>query len=174
MAIETLNVRNPETGANFVIRPRFRLDRFGDVFIGPRMVCETDDYSEEINASRFMRWLRRAKARDRLIYHYGNLTADRTFRNSSDGPLTQDASRTQGVANAAFRAFEAGLVCLVQVRVKRDPKEFPRSDYFYVAVRTDQPYEDPKDDQQTKRSNQPGHQPAGSAAAEPQREPVAA
>lgn len=63
------------------------------------------------NKDTFEATLRKLQCGDRIVYHTGDLMADRgEINNASTG-------RIRAVARAAWRAYEAGLVTLVQKRL---------------------------------------------------------
>lgn len=144
----TINVRNSHTGASFSIRPRIRPDRFGDVFIGPPIKCRPTDVAQNINVGTVMKWMRRAKSGDRMVYHFGTLGLDRGIRSGSGAQLTVEAAQIKAVAKTMMKASDEGLVCLVQVRSQPLHKDALCSDFYYIAVRTDQAYKDFKHEQQ--------------------------
>jgi hypothetical protein len=74
----------------------------------------------------FCTWVGQALPGERLVYHHGFLATD--LQETRD----PDRRRLRGLGQAAYRAFEAGLVHLVQVR-------FDRGGFAYVAIARPKP-----------------------------------
>ena len=78
----------------------------------------------------FCAWIGQSVPGDRLEYHCGLLATDITAGNSI---LPEpDRRRLSALASVAHRAFEAGLVHLVQIRVGRDR-------FAYLAIARTKP-----------------------------------
>lgn len=132
----TITIINRETDFRQTIRPRIA----GRVKRVKPIVVQDNEVNVFVTALAALGFLRKLKPGARLIYHYGNLAADRqcVLRKADEKirATTLSATEADKVGTIMLKAYEYGLVELVQVKLANDDGPFKA----YVAVRTEKPF----------------------------------